>query len=130
MKLEPQTVSDIFTKCLFQEGEDTYYSVVAEGIMMTVGFNPVRLAQHKSEIRSLLEELPAEFQEKSGGGMSFLNACMDRHGNQWTGMHQTMEQLFLLGLATGDVICLLPREVWEALPGGMPYYEVKAEEPV
>lgn len=128
MKLDPQRVNELFTECLFKDGEDTSTAVIGQGIMMTVGFHPGRLAEHKVEIRSLLEELPAEFQEKTGGGMSFLNACLDKNGEQWTGMHQTMDQLFILGLATGDVVCLLPREVWSALPGRMPYYMVKAVE--
>jgi len=56
--------------------------------------------------------------------MSFLNACQDRNGNQWTDLHQRMEQLFVLGQAAGFVSCLLPRDMWAALPGGMPYYVV------
>jgi len=35
-----------------------------------------------------------------------------------------MEKLFLLGLAIEKVKCLMPREVWPALPGGMPYYVI------
>lgn len=128
MELNPQRVNELFNDCLFHDGEDTSTAVVAEGIMHKIGFNPDRLSQHKAEIRLLLEELPAVFQEKTGGGMSFLNACVDKHGNQWTGMHQTMDQLFTLGLATGDVICLFPRDVWPALPGGVPYYMVRAVE--
>ena len=54
-----------------------------------------------------------------------MNACMDKSGRQWTGMHLTMEYLFLLGIAIGEVEYLLPREMWEAFPGGMPYLVVK-----
>jgi hypothetical protein len=74
----------------------------------------------------MLAELPDMFKESGGGGWSFLNACDDRHGNQWTGLHQRMEQLFQLGIGIDKVECQLPREVWPALPGGMPYYIVKA----
>ena len=45
-------------------------------------------------------------------------------GTQWTDLHRTMEQLFLLGLASGLVTELMPRELWGSLPGGMPYYAV------
>ena len=72
----------------------------------------------------MLENLPLDFQENSGGGMSFLKACDDQEGNQWTGLHRRMEELFVLGTGLGKVKCLMPRELWAALPGGMPYYVV------
>ena len=57
--------------------------------------------------------------------MSFLDACMDKHGNQWTDFHQTMEQLVQLGIAIGEVEYCLPRDLWSALPGGVPFLVVK-----
>lgn len=123
-KLDSARVEAIFFDCLFRDGEDTSNHVKAQGITRSVGFHPERLAIHKKEVAAMLEELPDEFQKSGGGGMSFLNACNDKHGNQWTGMHQTMEQLFQLGIGIGKVECLLPREMWEVLPGGMPYYLV------
>jgi len=59
------------------------------------------------------------------GGWTFLNACQDKHGRLWTGLHQTVEKLFLLGMATGKAKCLLPREVWPMLPGGLPYFAIE-----
>jgi len=107
--------------CLFKEGEDTSNYVKAEGIMTNVGFHPERLASHKAEVDEMLAELPDEFKKSMGGGWSFLNACNDKNGNQWTDLQKTMEQLVLLGIALGVVKFQLPREVWKALPGGMPY---------
>jgi hypothetical protein len=40
-------------------------------------------------------------------------------------MHATMEQLILLGVGIGKVKSLMPREMWDVLPGGMPYYVVE-----
>lgn len=117
-------VRQLFLDCLFKDGEDTSSHVKAEGITSIAEFNPDRLNIHKVEIEAMLDELPDEFKKSDGGGMSFLNACNDRHGNQWTGFHQTMEQLFQLGIAIGKVECQLPKEMWQALPGGMPYYVV------
>ncbi len=125
VELRADKVTAVFEDCLFKDGEDTSQHVKAEGIIITVGFHPDRLKQHESEIVALLAELPNEFQESGGGGMSFLQACVDRHGNLWTGLHQVMEQLFLLGIASGKVVCPMPRNMWSALPGGMPYYMVK-----
>ena len=123
--LDPQTVTEIFTDCLFRDGEDTSGAVTAEGIMINAGFHPGRLAAHDHEIAELLDDLPDQFKTSTGGGgWSFLNACTDRRGDLWTGMHATVEQLMLLGLAAGRVSCPMPRELWSALPGGMPYYTV------
>lgn len=122
--LDSQRVQAIFLDCLFKDGEDTSKHVRAEGITMNVGFHPERLESHKAEIEALLSELPDEFKEKSGGGMSFLNACNDRHGNQWTSFHLHMDQLFQLGIATGTVRLLTPRAIWSQLPCGMPYFVV------
>lgn len=119
IELSTETVESIFVDCLFKDGEDTSENVKAEGIMMTVGFHPGRLAAHRDEITHLLTELPEEFNE----GWSFLNACNDRHGHQWTSFHRTMDQLFMLGMAIDKIECLAPCELWSALPGGMPYYK-------
>jgi hypothetical protein len=123
-RLSTERVKTIFMDCLFRDGEDTSNHVKAEGITTMVGFNPERLKGHEAEIVEMLNELPDTFKKSGGGGMSFLNACIDRHGNQWTSFHRTMEQLFQLGIASGKVELLLPRKMWAVLPGGMPYYLV------
>ncbi len=125
LSLDQSVVESIFLDCLFKDGEVSSNHVLAEGITMTVGFNPGRIETHKAEIEALLDELPDQFQASGGGGWSFLNACEDKHGNLWTGLHRRMEQLFLLGIAIGKVEYQLPRDMWGALPGGMPYLVVK-----
>ena len=122
--IDPERVNAIFMDCLFKDGEDTSNHVKAEGITKNVGFHPDRLESHKAEIEAMLDELPEQFKESVGGGWSFLNACNDKHGNQWTGFHQRMEQLFQLGIGIGKVKCQLPREIWSVLPGGVPYYSI------
>ncbi len=123
--INPTRVEAIFLDSLFRDGEDTTNHVKAEGIINNVGFHPERLKGHTLEIESMLYELPDTFKATGGGGMSFLNACYDRNGNQWTGMHATMEQLILLGVGIGKVKSLMPREMRDVLPGGMPYYVVE-----
>ena len=120
--LNSERVEAIFMDCLFKEGEDTTNHVKAEGITHNVGFHPERLEGYKTEIATMLAELPDSFKKTGGGGMSFLQACEDKHGNQWTGSHQRMEQLFQLGAGIDKVECLMPRAMWSTLPGGMPYY--------
>lgn len=124
--LTSDRVRELFVSCVHPgEGHDAADVVFADGIIRrAVPFSRAALERHRDEIVALLAELPEQFHQGAGGGWSFLNACLDRHGNQWTGLHQVMEELFLLGLAVGRVRYLLPRESWDALPGGMPYLVV------
>lgn len=92
-------------------------------VFIEVGFHPERLESHKQEIKNLLMGLPRQFREKEGGGWSFLQACMDKDGNQW-GEHKDVEALVCLGIATGQAKFQLPRDMWKVLPGGMPYFVV------
>ena len=124
MELTTENVETVFMDCLFKDGENSVDAVIVEGIANKLGFHPERVKAHSTAIHSMLQQLPEQFQEKGGGGWSFLNACQDKNGNQWTDLHQRMEQLFCLGLAIGKVKRQLPREMWSALPGGMPYYVV------
>jgi hypothetical protein len=123
-KILPGVVEAIIKSCLFLEGEDTSDAVVVEGITATFGFHPDRLEERREVIERMLGDLPKEFMVDSGGGMSFLQACNDCDGNQWTGFHRRMEELFVLGMAIGKVTYCLPREYWGMLPGGVPYLQV------
>lgn len=119
-------VEKVVRECLFREeelvdGEPPEDMVRVEGIVGDYGFHPGRLVEHADEITAMLLELPPEFMASGGGGMSFLNACMDKHGNLWTGLHRTMGFLFGLGMAIGKVSCPFPRDMWAVLPGGVPY---------
>lgn len=122
-KISAKEVRALLLSCLFKEGEDTTNYVPAEGILSRLGFHPERLEQARPQVVAWLNLLPDNFKEEGGGGMSFLAACMDKNGVHW-GEHQSMEQLFLLGIGLGLVKCLLPRDMWQVLPGGMPYYVV------
>lgn len=95
-------------------------SVVVDGIVRSFAFHPGRLQKNKEKIAEILREMPANFQQKTGGGWSFLNLCMDKNGDLW-GQHPNMEELVVLGIATKQAAYCLPKELWNALPGGMPY---------
>jgi len=121
-KLNPVIVNELFEECVQRTGE---VGINCDGIVNSVIFDKEKLNAHKIEIYELLKELPTEFMHNGGGGYSFLMACNDKNGNQWTGLHIVIERLFLLGLGIGKVRCLLPRETWAVLPGGVPYYVVE-----
>lgn len=123
MKLTPQAVDELMKACLFADGVSDG-AIEVEGVVSKFEFDPKRIASHSAAIGDLLAELPDQFQMPKGGGWTFLNACQDRHGNQWTDEHRTMERLFCLGIAAGKAQWVLPRDMWAALPGGMPYVAV------
>ena len=126
-RLSAERVQAITEACLFQNPEEKGPEVTVEGVVHSYIFQAERLTQYAEEIELLLEQLPIEFQatEKGGsGGWSFLNACIDRQGQQW-GEQFNVEQLMCLGIAIGKVEMLMPKEMWYMLPGGMPYFSVK-----
>lgn len=125
--LTASAVEDLMSYCLMskEEHEANEQAMRADGITGTFMFHEGRIHERGEEIDSLLKELPESFHEKTGGGWSFLCACEDKHGIQWTGEHRVVEALMALGIARGKVEILLPREMWAVLPGGMPYFQVK-----
>lgn len=92
-------------------------------------FRADRIAEHRDEIAAMLNALPDGFHADKGGGMSFLNACVDRTGRQWCDTHATVGMLVALGIATGMLAFAAPRSMWRVLPGGMPYLVVDTATP-
>lgn len=130
MKLSAENVNNVFTNCLFTEEETQDVALISralvvEGVYLKVGYHPNRIQQNRENIISMLNCLPNSFKPEGGGGMSFLNMMEDKDGEQWTGLHQEMDKLVTLGLATQKLSFLMPREIWKVLPGGMPYVVVK-----
>jgi hypothetical protein len=116
-KLTADNVEKVLIKCLFKDGEDTSKAVTVKGVINQFGFHAGRLEESKAEIKTLLSQLPSDFKADGGGGTSFLCGCMTEDGDHW-GEHRNMEQLFALGMATGQV-----KECLGGMrPGGMPYY--------
>ena len=129
MKIDAEKIHAVVVDCLYQPEEVSGKNVpegavLADGIMHSFAFHPERLESHREEVRAWLMALPHQFRKSEGGGWSFLNACVDEDGEQW-GEHLNMDELFSLGQALGLVKCCLPRAMWSALPGGMPYYVVE-----
>lgn len=126
--LTSAAVHRVCTECLYDEGVNPPQGApITEGITADFAFQPDRVEAHRAEIGRMLAELSDEFWADHGRGWTFLNACYDRHGNQWTGMHRAVETLLVLGLATGQAGYLLPRDWWDAWPGKLPYFWVKPD---
>jgi hypothetical protein len=135
--IDPNRVYEILLDCLFEEGEPTEPYVEVKAIQMTYRFHPERLESHRAEVSAMLDLLPLPFrsiEEGGGGGWSFLNACVERDPSKpdtpfeampiWTGFHVRVDELLSLGQGLDLVECQLPRKMWSAMPGGMPYYVV------
>lgn len=119
-KLTAEAVGAIYSDCVPGEDFEGDVQTVA-GIKNEFRFDPAKIAAHKAEIKALLDELPPEFKD----GMTFLNACVDKNGEQW-GEHVHVECLFALGMAAKLARFTMERKIWEMLPGGMPYITVGA----
>jgi hypothetical protein len=118
-------VRDVLMDCLYKDeeitnGEAPEGTIVVEGIMNKMGLNPKKVELHRADIRQLLEGLPRVFYKQTGGGYSFLGLCEDAEGNQW-GEHRNMDELCVLAQAVKMGSWCLPRDMWSALPDGMPY---------
>ena len=116
-----ELTSNAFMDCLFKEGEDTSNRVKVEGLTSMFGLHPQRLEEKRELVTALLTELPAEFKE----GWSFLNLCITRNGELWTGSHRVCEQLVVMAIGLGLMEYCMPREMWKILPGGVPYLMIK-----
>ena len=133
--LSTTIVQTIFLACLYMpeevEGltEPPEGCIVVNGVVTNAGFNPERIAKYSFLIEHLLLQLPANFMRSAGGGWSFLEACNDKDGRQWTSFHKSMDELFCLGIAAKKAEFLLPRDMWAVLPGGMPYVIINDIEP-
>jgi hypothetical protein len=127
VKLTADNVSATWARCLASRKD----LIDVDGIVSITGmlpgihfaFDKKLLAMHEADIASLLDQLPVEFKKSGGGGWSFLNACMDKDDHQW-GEQSNVEQLVALGIAIGKARYMLPREMWLALPGGVPYFVI------
>jgi hypothetical protein len=123
MQLTAQNVNDLASACLFKEDETMLPRIEVEGIINLYGFHPGRIETHYDDIVDLLGQLPDQFHQGKGGGWTFLNGCLTKDEVLW-GQQPDVGMLFALGMAAGRVLCPLPREVWDRLPGCVPYYLV------
>lgn len=119
MKLNVLNVQKVIKDCLLKESEIKDNEpicdfVIGEGLINTFYFNTERLAQHDEDIVDMIDQLP-EIEK----GPSFLNLCITTEGVYW-GEHRDIEQLVVLGIASGNLDYCLPKEMWSKLPGGMP----------
>lgn len=123
--LTAEVVEKLFELVGAVETDDMTETVQVAGVVHTFRVSRERLNESRDLVVELLRQLPDEFL-KPDGGWSFLCAAERADGVQW-GEHRQVEMLLVLGEALELVDCLLPRDFWPMLPGGMPYYRVALE---
>lgn len=115
--IDPRRVEAIFKDCLTESQDE-----LIEGFITAYPLDRKKVERHRFEIEAMLLQLPEQFFDNEGGGWSALQMCALASGEVWTGLHTIMEQLFVLASAIGlAAFCLKDREMWKAMPGGMPY---------
>lgn len=123
MQLSSQNVDSLFRTLLFEQeelspnGNPPDDAILVDGVRMRVGFHKGRTLEHKEDIVSLLDQLTPDLKD----GVSLLSLCQDRDGRLW-GQHRDVDLLMMLGMAVDCIVYCAPRDMWEKLPGGLPYY--------
>ena len=120
-KLTSKNVSKMMEQVLSSENNPfpkakLVHGIVNEYMLDTRGY--------EKEIWEMLAELPSNFHKNGGGGCSFLQACVRYDESQWTGMHLIVEHLVVLGIASNQAEYLFPKEMWNMLPGSVPYFVI------
>lgn len=131
MELTASNIQAVLKDCLFKDDElpenptedNLPEHVKAQGVMNQFAFHPARLESHREDVKSMLEQLADDFMHDKGGGMSLMQMPFTRDGVQY-GEQRDADLLFVLGAGMGYCSFVLPREMWRALPGGMPYIVV------
>lgn len=128
MNLTAENLDAVMMACLYRPEEIVDRkapadAVKAASVVATFYFHPERLEARRADVVSMLRQLPKPFRKDEGGGWSFLNACVDRHGEQW-GEHAHIDALFALAIALGLGTFPLERGLWVTLPGGMPFFTI------
>ena len=112
MNLTAQNVEYIFKKCLCESG------TLVKGIIVEAKLN---VSGYEDDIMSFLLQLHENFYQSKGGGWSFHSANLTKDGIEWTGLQALTEKLIILGIAIGKVKYLPSKNLWQNLPGEMPY---------
>lgn len=121
--INQEEITAIFLDCLFKDDEIVNNKPIIDPIYATgivvdkFGFNPDRIKLYEENIKKAIDQLHETFNE----GWSFFNLGLLKDGMIWTTSHQCMEQLLVLGIASGFLKYTLPKKSWRFLPGGVPY---------
>lgn len=115
-----EKVHEITEYCLAEADFSVDDSIVANGLVNNFAFSTSKLKERKQDVIEILAEMHPNFRRDIGGGWTFLNLPMDKNDHHWC-EQPTAEKLVALGIGLGLVKYSFPRELWNNLPGGVPY---------
>ena len=120
-RVNANDVRELYRSCLLTDDEvkddmPTVDFIFGEGVMSISVFNSDRIENAKEKISLLFDKIIPD----GCDNISFLNLCVDKNDNLWTGEHSTVDLLVQLGVASGEISYLVPRKEWKGLPGEMP----------
>ena len=128
--ISQERVSAVFRDCLLRKdeivkGKPTRPFVRIEGLTKNfsgyrIAFSLDRLAGYSTELNSMLNLLPPEFQEGEGNGAPLKTACKLSGGGIWTDQLGYAEELILMGMAIKRVELCLARGPDDTLLGQSP----------
>lgn len=113
-------VNEIFYWCVAAKNSRAN-TISVESWSQNVKLLKSRLVGYEFDIRQMLKYLPDSFQT---GGYSLKHADKDRFNRFWTESYETIEKLFIMGIALGFAKHVFPKPQWKDLPDKMPYYLV------
>lgn len=94
--------------------------IFVRGLAHNFGFHPERLLDSAEDVRKILNAVVADEFMGAEGGWSFLNLVVGRNSEIW-GNQVDAEGLLCLALGLGWAEILVPRSMWQMMPGGVPY---------
>ena len=120
-RVNANDVRELYRSCLLTDDEvkddmPVVDFILGEGVMSISVFNSDRIENAKEKISLLFDKIIPD----GCDNISFLNLCVDKNDNLWTGEHSTVDLLVQLGVASGEISYLVPRKEWKDLPGEMP----------
>lgn len=101
-------------------------ALLTRAVIHAFGFSKTALDKYKEHIMKELAGMQDTFFQTPDGGMSMLAMVYDRNEVHWA-EHRNAEALIALGLGIEMVSFILPREMWNAFPGSMPYIVINDE---
>jgi len=118
-ELTARNVFKVFCQCLTNppQGDEI------EGILIRFRINRAKAEEFRDVIVGWIHQLPTAFL-KSGGGWTLMYLVLRADGAQW-GEQADSERLYVLAATLGLARFVFPREMYDRLPGGVPYVVFK-----
>ena len=121
--LNEESVVSIYSRCVlgnndFDSQGLTCNFIIGEGVSFRSTFSAERLNDQREVIAGFIDQL-----YDIEHAPSFMKLSRNSKGESWTENDLVVELLVQMGTATGMLTFLYPPEIWEFLPGKVPYVE-------